>query len=133
MREILFKAKRLDNGEWVEGSLSIQNGEMLNDGIQTLEYRIMGMRGELAYVDPETICQYTGVKDDNGKKIWENDIVKITIIHYDTRREKVEFVNGCFSVNWGILNKFSTFDIFYKPLTSIEVIGNVFDEVRENE
>ena len=77
MREILFKGKRKDNGEWVEGSLSIQNGETLNDGTLTFEYRIMGMRGELDYVNPETVCQYTGLKDKNGKKIFEWDIVKV--------------------------------------------------------
>ena len=72
----LFKAKRLDNGEWVQGALF--NGEshcIIGQEIKFSPYtehecKIVGYE-----VDRDTICQCTGSKDKNGKLIWENDIV----------------------------------------------------------
>lgn len=66
-REILFKAKRTDNGEWVIGLPTVMWGQQ----------HIMPMDNEnKAYpYDPETLCQYTGFSDEDGNKIFDGDIV----------------------------------------------------------
>lgn len=64
MREILFKAKRVDNGEWVEGYLYWLS-EKLNPFIM-----LANNFGESYEVDYSTVCQYTGSHDMNGNKIW---------------------------------------------------------------
>lgn len=112
-REILFKAKRKDNNEWVYGW--IHRGLVGNTG-----YLIEKYDSKSIEVIPETICQYTGLVDKNGVKIFENDIVKA----------RYEENNGY--IKWNSNN--ASFQIkgipshTLKRADELEVIGNIFDE-----
>lgn len=77
-REILFKAKRKDNGEWVEGYYQQRfdaDGRKQHFIFWSKSYTVW----EYVEIDSDTLCQYTGVTDKHDKMIWENDIVKYDI------------------------------------------------------
>lgn len=116
MREILFKAKRLDNGEWVEGLLC--KGLFSKFAIEEI--------GESRRRDihPETICQFTGLTDKNGEKIFENDIINCKTTLYKLERRVVEWSqkNAMWTMR-GEVNAFRMCDDF-----EYEVIGNIHDK-----
>jgi uncharacterized phage protein (TIGR01671 family) len=74
MREIIFRGKRVDNGDWVEGLLWKKK---YNDGNRIFIscFPDKDDNEEVYVVCPETVSQFTGLYDKNGKRIWENDIV----------------------------------------------------------
>lgn len=134
----LFKAKRLDNGEWIIGSL-IQNPFFKGvrswiSSEQEDKTRLKSVSRTQALwnsieVDSSTICQCTGVKDKSGKLIWENDIVKINNSKVNTVIAFRDFEIICTIPN----EKYYKHRLEYD--TEYEVIGNVFDnpELLESE
>lgn len=116
MREILFKAKRKLDGAWVVGDLSQhKTGKKfikLCGGSATHSFE----------VDENTICQYTGLTDKNGNKIWENDVVKDTDIHLLGSVEYDE-EHGMYVIN-EVNDGYQNFQEFW---SCTEVIGNIFD------
>lgn len=135
MREMLFKGKRIDNGEWVFGDLIHEPYRIV---IQYYEDEIKG-KGNCAKtgskkrikvtVDPETVCQHTEVDDKNGKNIFHKDIVSAPFTGYGgkkcTRIGVVEYLKGAFCVNWNDSEEYGKNFLGY--VNGIEVIGNVFD------
>lgn len=122
----LFKAKRKDRGEWVFGGLSYcETGAyfITNMGKDHISY--IGFHQE---VDPNTICQCTGLKDKNGNLIWENDIVSFSHTQY-TRNYAIEFENTFCNYGLRFRNKSIHFRCKQSTLCmyDCEVLGNVFD------
>ena len=139
----LFKAKRLDNGEWVQGNL-IQSCDAI-DGWETIIIPIKNSNmftkhikrgyGNLGFenwyrVDPSTICQCTGLKDKNGKLIWENDIVA----YWDTYSTESGLAEAdCDgqvvwedeTMSFQVTNRLSAES--YEVLDECSVIGNIID------
>ena len=122
MREILFRGKRVDNGEWVYGMPCATE----QSGI----YAIQTLQGGIFDIIPETFSQFTGLFDKNGKKIFEGDILDT-----DLARPYliVEFRDGCFMFNCNDGGE-DYYDIMLPILKEAhteykygEVIGNIHD------
>lgn len=139
----LFKAKRLDNGEWEIGSLIIlPNGEceIWNRCNNPPDSDPMWRRCVITHkVEPDTICQCTGLKDENGNLIWENDVVRVYGDTDDFGNDLYFFYKVVWNKDlccWWLSDIYTQEDEYlYICLKGIDVIGNIFDnkELLESE
>lgn len=150
MREILFKAKRKDNGEWVEGYYCKINEtaycveeDYKRFPVPTHHYILVetmtdwGLPNRFLQfeIDPDTICQYTGLTDKKDKKIWESDIVTITLECDDylipSETGIVEYSYGQYELKVKAPDGQEAYSNLINKLSEapfeIEKLGNVFD------
>lgn len=136
----LSKAKRVDNGEWVQGSLVYDNRDKMYRIITEIDYSTGTCltTDNAPRVDASTICQCTGLKDKNKTLIWENDIVAYWDAYStESGLSEADCIGKVLwddeTMSFQVTNRLSAES--YEVLDECSVIGNVFDnkELLESE
>lgn len=125
MREILFRGKRMDNGEWITGDLVHDRRVKTNEPVLCIWYFDSDGKAQQEDINPETVGQYTGLEDKNGRKIFDGDIVEgLDYTAEDGGYGVIGFVEGAFEVSGNDIC-----GTFYENYwgKDFEVIGNVHD------
>lgn len=147
MDRYLYKAKRINNGEWVTGSLLTCEDGTCKIATSLLEVKTNGPILVCAYdVDRDTICQCIGLKDKNGKLIWKNDIVKdifsdtcapIKYGSYQNCFDNTKAEHIGFYVDWSdkYTKRYRKDLGYWINMVNAKIIGNIFDnpELLESE
>lgn len=119
-REIIFRGKRIENGEWFYGSYLTEVGRGI-DGCQNTLIHFIKDKFGTQIITPETIGQSTGLTDKNGVKIFEGDIFKLGV---EKEVFEVRFEHGCFMAfcngkQYGLIGELQ--------MCFINIIGNIHD------
>lgn len=138
MREIKFRGKRVDNGEWIEGSLFNVIWRKSSDGSRVCYIFPDNMLGwgdcwedfaEIAEeyeVDPSTVGQYVGLKNKDGREIYEGDILRLVTDFGEIFNREVYYWDGRFGIH--IEDETDILSIAYAvEANSAEIIGNIHD------
>lgn len=124
MREILFRAKKIDTGEWIEGQYAFIQNPFTDSGEPIKHIICNGTNIFCNEINPETLCQFIGMIDKNGKRIWENDIIKHEISGTigTVKWYEEDYVGWC--VDDFIIDE-QQFTV--EMWRECEVVGNIFD------
>ena len=116
MRQIIFRGKRKDNGEWVYGYLVEMFGvlNIIGKDNENIVYEII----------PETVGQFTGLCDKNGKMIFEGDIVKCLSLEYGYVNKEVYYSEDKAKF---ALHSCGT-DYEFDEYINVEVVGDIYDD-----
>ena len=124
IENIKFKAKRLDNGEWIIGSFVVMNIPALS---KTTIGIVAAGGATLHEIDPSTVCMFTGLKDCKGNEIWEGDIIRNPEFPFEKRMVTWSNNSSCFMPidEDGCQDRNFSFLVLFKEWT---VVGNKFDK-----